>query len=203
MSFWEILPRFSGEIGFVLRCSWCNAGNQLRVVIPFQGTELSQMGERFHKNVTGTLIVFVGSKIFGNRILWVSKLGSLKLANRKLEMTDNRRWLRVPVPWGLYLLATVLIVAVVVLAIALQGTGTEGLRFASRYSARVSFSFFLVAFSASALARFVPGAATSWLLLRRRHLGLAFAWAHLLHLGIFVTYFFSAGTTPPAMLRWV
>jgi methionine sulfoxide reductase heme-binding subunit len=74
------------------------------------------------------------------------------------------------------------VVAVVVVVLALHGTGEEGLGLVTRYLARLAFPFFLAAFSASALAELVPTQPTLWLLFHRRWLGLGFATVMLAHL---------------------
>lgn len=56
-----------------------------------------------------------------------------------------------------------------------------GARMVIRATARTSLLLFLLAFTASALARLRPGAAGRWLLRNRRMLGLSFAVSHLLH----------------------
>jgi methionine sulfoxide reductase heme-binding subunit len=53
---------------------------------------------------------------------------------------------------------------------------------ASRYTARVSFPIFIVAYLASSLARLWPGEASRAILSRRRQWGLGFAFAHTVHL---------------------
>lgn len=118
---------------------------------------------------------------------------------------DNARGNRASgeIPWSLYGAATLLMTGAVSLALALHGTGEEGLRFASTYSARVSLLFFLLVFLASALARLRPGPAARWLMARRRHAGLTFAWTHLLHLGVFVAYFVAVGHGPSPLTLWV
>ncbi|GAA0764703.1 hypothetical protein LRH25_09925 [Ideonella azotifigens] len=56
------------------------------------------------------------------------------------------------------------------------------LRLAIRLTARSSWLLFLLVFTASAAARHWPGALTRWQLRNRRHLGLAFAVSHTVHL---------------------
>ena len=59
--------------------------------------------------------------------------------------------------------------------------GEQGLRMALHFTARSSLILFLLAFSASSLARLWPGPGTQWLLRNRRYLGLSFAASHALH----------------------
>jgi sulfoxide reductase heme-binding subunit YedZ len=63
----------------------------------------------------------------------------------------------------------------------------EGFLAAARLTARWSFVWFIVVWSASALARLWPGGWRAWLLYNRRGFGLAFASAHLIHAGFFLT----------------
>jgi methionine sulfoxide reductase heme-binding subunit len=59
---------------------------------------------------------------------------------------------------------------------------TEGSRAVIRLTARTSLALFLLAFSASSLARLFPGAASGWLMANRRSIGLSFALSHSIHL---------------------
>lgn len=63
----------------------------------------------------------------------------------------------------------------------------DGFMRAARYTARWSFAWFMIVWSASALARLWPGGWRSALLYNRRGFGLAFAAAHLIHAGFFIT----------------
>ena len=67
-------------------------------------------------------------------------------------------------------------------------TETSALLF-TRYTARVSFCFFLPVFALGALHELIPSGITRYLMSRRRQLGLAFAFAHLVHLVGIVLYF--------------
>ena len=59
----------------------------------------------------------------------------------------------------------------------------EGAAAAARLTARDSFLWFVVAWSASAMARLRPGGWRTALLRRRRSIGLGFAASHTVHLG--------------------
>lgn len=63
---------------------------------------------------------------------------------------------------------------------------TDGLRAVIRLTARTSLVLFLLAFSASSLARLFPGAMTGWLLQNRRYVGLSFAFSHAIHFAAIV-----------------
>lgn len=72
--------------------------------------------------------------------------------------------------------------AAVALGFAAGGSLTEQANLAARWTARVALPFFLVAFTASAVALRWPSPSTRALLRRRRQWGLGFALAHLVHL---------------------
>ncbi len=70
----------------------------------------------------------------------------------------------------------------------LVGTGwsEEGVRALVRTTARTSLALFLLAFTASSLARLWRSGATAWLLRNRRQVGVSFAFSHLVHLAALV-----------------
>lgn len=84
---------------------------------------------------------------------------------------------------GQWLIAATAVVGLALVAgpIALDGFGEATARTAIRATARLSLPLFLAAFSASALRRRWPGAASGWLLARRRQVGLSFAVSHGWH----------------------
>jgi hypothetical protein len=59
--------------------------------------------------------------------------------------------------------------------------GREATRLALRATARVSFGYFIMAFTAAPLARVLPGRASAWLLRRRRAFGVAFGASMTVH----------------------
>lgn len=63
------------------------------------------------------------------------------------------------------------------------GWTAEGAGAAARYTARFSFPIFILAWSASAIAKLWPGGWRTVMLRRRRAIGLSFAAAHFVHLG--------------------
>ncbi len=79
---------------------------------------------------------------------------------------------------------------------ALASTPVEQWRLAARYTARFSVLIFVAVFVASSWNRLAPGAASRFVLRRRRALGLAFATAHTIHLGALVTFNVLAGEVP-------
>jgi methionine sulfoxide reductase heme-binding subunit len=66
----------------------------------------------------------------------------------------------------------------------------------TRLTARTAVFFFLAAFSASALLVLTRSAPARFLVANRRHVGLAFALAHFIHLGVLVAYFAVTGEDP-------
>jgi len=95
----------------------------------------------------------------------------------------------------------ILIASLVVGAVLLSsGAGIDGWRNATRLTARFSLFVFLLAFLARPLAQTFRNGATRLLLHERRGVGLAFAGAHTVHLGVFVTYFAVGGVVPPAVV---
>jgi DMSO/TMAO reductase YedYZ heme-binding membrane subunit len=78
---------------------------------------------------------------------------------------------------------SVVLSAIAIAIAALLGTDfEERLLLAARYTARASFPLFLIAYSASALLRLWPNDWTKPLVRHRRQWGLAFAFAHTVHL---------------------
>jgi methionine sulfoxide reductase heme-binding subunit len=86
------------------------------------------------------------------------------------------------------ILAFILTVKALMIA-ALFGDGMgDQLLLAARYTARVSFAVFLVAYSASSLLRLWPSEGTKLLVRHRRQWGLGFALAHTVHLAALAAY---------------
>jgi DMSO/TMAO reductase YedYZ heme-binding membrane subunit len=83
--------------------------------------------------------------------------------------------------------------AAVGLGVAWGEGGADGLRLAARYSARFAFLLFLPVYVASAWHRLAPSAASRFVLLRRRALGLGFASAHAVHLGALLSALRASG----------
>lgn len=80
---------------------------------------------------------------------------------------------------------------------AFGGWTHEGVLAGAAITARWAFPFFIVAWSASSLARLWPGGWRTALLRRRRAVGLAFAANHFVHLGFVVAAVGSFGETRP------
>lgn len=94
--------------------------------------------------------------------------------------TSNRSGARQTGGWRLTIVLTAAVLGVALLMIFGIG-GSDGARFAIRFSARASLILFLSAFMASALNRLWPSNASRWLVRNRRYLGVAFAGSHLVH----------------------
>ena len=98
-----------------------------------------------------------------------------------------------PIAIGFATLVALTIVAGAFLANG--GWTAEGAAAAARLTARASFLWFVTAWSASALARLWPGGWRTWLLRRRRSVGLAFAATHTIHLAALLTAILLFGRT--------
>jgi DMSO/TMAO reductase YedYZ heme-binding membrane subunit len=85
-------------------------------------------------------------------------------------------------------------------AYAVHGWTLDGALAAARWTARWSFPWFLLAWSASSLALLWPGGWRRTLLRRRRAVGLSFAAAHIVHAGFFLTAIFQFDLTRPLPL---
>jgi DMSO/TMAO reductase YedYZ heme-binding membrane subunit len=71
---------------------------------------------------------------------------------------------------------------VILASLAAFPGANDGWLHAARYTARLSFLFFVPVFFARAWNQLAPSAASRWALRNRRYLGLAFATAHFVHL---------------------
>lgn len=98
--------------------------------------------------------------------------------------------------WPLFL-ALLLGAAALGLGLQLGDGPADGWQLAGRYTARVAFCFFIVAYSASSLLQLWPRAFTKGLMAQRRWWGLGFALVHTVHL-IALVFFLKAQTTLPS-----
>jgi len=87
-----------------------------------------------------------------------------------------------PRGWSIVGWAALLVGVTVGAILALAGGGEEGLRIVIRATARISVVLFTAAFAARSLAHVWPTAATRWMLVNRRYLGVSFAVSHFTHL---------------------
>jgi methionine sulfoxide reductase heme-binding subunit len=84
--------------------------------------------------------------------------------------------------WPIVGWATLAVLAIVGVILAVVGADEAGIRMGIRATARTSVVFFTLAFAASALRRRWPNAFTGWLMQNRRQLGVSFASSHFVHL---------------------
>jgi DMSO/TMAO reductase YedYZ heme-binding membrane subunit len=85
-------------------------------------------------------------------------------------------------------LATATAVAAIAVGFASATPDAPSWQLAARYTARVAFLLFMPVYVASSWHRLAPSGTTRWLMLHRRSLGLAFACAHIVHLGALTTF---------------
>jgi len=96
-------------------------------------------------------------------------------------------------PWMLTAFAVALVIAVV--SLTLWGTGEEGTVLGLRLTARWSYTWFWPAYTATAWAT-VLGPRLRPVAMHARELGLAFAAAHLVHVGLVAWLYHIAGHPP-------
>jgi sulfoxide reductase heme-binding subunit YedZ len=99
-------------------------------------------------------------------------------------------------PVAIYVCAAVTTAIVFVATLGGDGTPETRLAALTAATARLAFPIFAVAFTASALRMLAPSATTRWLVRNRRHLGLAFAFVHFIHLGALVALNAERDTVP-------
>ena len=66
----------------------------------------------------------------------------------------------------------------------------------ARYTARISFSYFIISFSASSLHYFFSNTLTKFIRHDRRYIGLSFALAHTIHLVALTSFFIAINENP-------
>ncbi len=84
--------------------------------------------------------------------------------------------------WRLTGVLSLLLTAMALYLLSVQGWDAEGIRLVIRATARTSLVLFVLAFTASAMVEFLPNEATHWQRRNRRYLGVSFAVSHLIHL---------------------
>jgi hypothetical protein len=84
--------------------------------------------------------------------------------------------------WRLTGVLSLLLSAMALCLLGVQGWDAEGIRLAIRATARTSLMLFVLAFTASAMVELLPSEATRWQRRNRRYLGVSFAVSHLIHL---------------------
>ncbi len=93
--------------------------------------------------------------------------------------------------WGLTLRIAIVLTLASIALFASSGVSEESMRAWVRATARASIALFLMAFVARPLHQLARSAVSSWLLANRRYLGVAAAYAQLLH-GISLVWLFTA-----------
>lgn len=98
-------------------------------------------------------------------------------------------------PWTVGL-STIFALGCVSIGLAAGAAPDERWQLAARYTARLAFLLFLPVYVASAWHRLAPGAASRFVMRRRRAFGLGFAAAHTVHLGALTSYQLTVGRWP-------
>ncbi|MCE7999566.1 MAG: hypothetical protein HEP70_11960 [Rhodobiaceae bacterium] len=101
-------------------------------------------------------------------------------------------------PTWLFAVTLIASLTTVIGPLLLLGMSERGLQLAARYTVRVSFPLFLLAYLARPLTTLWRSDVTRWLQRNRRYLGLNFALAHTIHLGALTSYFIYLGISPDA-----
>jgi hypothetical protein len=83
--------------------------------------------------------------------------------------------------WRLFAVLTLTLIGLSIWIAGVRQFDVCGVRMVIRFTARTSLLFFCLAFSAAALARLWPHAATRWQRRNRRTLGVTFAASHAIH----------------------
>jgi DMSO/TMAO reductase YedYZ heme-binding membrane subunit len=100
-------------------------------------------------------------------------------------MPSPRSWID---GWRLFFLLALALAGLSAWIAGMRGFEVDGVRMVIRFTARTSLVLFCLAFSAAALARLWPNAATSWLRCNRRYLGVSFAASHAIHLAAIAAF---------------
>ena len=84
--------------------------------------------------------------------------------------------------WRLTGVLALLMTAMALYFLSVDGWDAEGIRLVIRATARTSLVLFVLAFTASAMVELLPSEVTRWQRRNRRYLGVSFAVSHLIHL---------------------
>jgi len=84
--------------------------------------------------------------------------------------------------WRLTGVLSLLMMAMALYFLSVDGWDAEGIRLVIRATARTSLVLFVLAFTASAMVELLPSEVTRWQRRNRRYLGVSFAVSHLIHL---------------------
>lgn len=102
------------------------------------------------------------------------------------------------IPSWLFATTVVASLATVIGPLIVFGVSERGLQLAARYTVRVSFPLFLLAYLTGPFVALWRTNLTRWLQKHRRYIGLSFAIAHTIHLGALTGYFVFIGVSPDA-----
>lgn len=100
------------------------------------------------------------------------------------------------VPYWLFGVTAFACLATVIGPLAYYGISETGWQLAARYTVRVSFPLFILAYIARPLMTLWRSETSRWLMRNRRYLGISFAVAHLVHLFALTSFFVFIGTAP-------
>ncbi len=100
------------------------------------------------------------------------------------------------IPFWLFAFTVFVLCVANVAAWTAYGGGELTIRAYTIWTARISFTLFTLAFTASAMVRRWPNAFTHWCIANRRYLGLSFALAHIVHFGALSMMIVVTGTDP-------
>jgi sulfoxide reductase heme-binding subunit YedZ len=93
--------------------------------------------------------------------------------------------------WRLTGLLSAIMLAASAAFLAAHNWDVDGVRLVIRATARTSLILFVLAFTASAMARLMPNELTRWQLRNRRYLGVSFAASHAIHLAAILSLFWA------------
>jgi hypothetical protein len=89
--------------------------------------------------------------------------------------------------WRLTGVLSLLLAAMALYFLSVDGWDADGIRLVIQATARTSLVLFVLAFTASAMVELLPSDATRWQRRNRRYLGVSFAVSHFIHLAAIVS----------------
>ena len=101
-----------------------------------------------------------------------------------------------------WLLFVVFLNIILIVCLLFIESSDEKILLWARYTARISFFFFIISFSASSMCTLFSNRFTRFVRNQRRYIGLSFALAHTVHL-IALTTFFITSSLPPDIFTLV
>ena len=107
--------------------------------------------------------------------------------------------------WNISLLIALISMICGFVMISIKGCNDNGIHSSIRVTARISFIFFSLAFTASSLKKIFKGQFYESLLKNRRYIGLGFAGSHFIHLGfiIFASINLEEFSKDQGMTQWI